>query len=153
MEEPTKMEEIFFRLQQGASVKSLTDLARALGVAQQSVFNARARGKIPDAWFRKIADLNNISIDWLLYGEGAMHRGEKAQNLSPANLELDQQILLDVVETLEEFLQGSKKNLPPKAKAELVYQLYRLVMLGEADVKQQPLHMFRLIQSAMTANE
>ena len=60
--------------------------------------------------------------------------------------------MLDVVETLEDILDSAKKKLPPKAKAELVYQLYMLVLEEEAD-NRKPLRIFKLVQGALAVNE
>lgn len=89
MKESTEAKEIFSRFKQATGAKSIADLAQALGVAQQSIYNVQASGKIPGAWFRKVADLNNISIDWLTYGTGSMHRGENPLKTSLAQGDVD----------------------------------------------------------------
>jgi len=94
MKETNEAKEIFSRFKQGAGVTSIADLARALGVAQQSVYNVQANGKIPGSWFRKIADLNNISIDWLTYGEGAMYRDSVQPDPAMPDLALPDSALL-----------------------------------------------------------
>ncbi len=50
------------------------DLARALQIKQQSITAARKKGYIPPAWFVKISEENNVSLDWLIYGEGKKER-------------------------------------------------------------------------------
>lgn len=93
----------------------------------------------------------NLSADWLYFGEGNMYRtGEINNNPCPVGL-LDRQVVLDVVEVLEEFLENANKKLPAKAKAELIYQLYALVHEEEND-NRQPIRMFKLIQGALAAN-
>lgn len=150
MEDSTEVQEILERLKQAVGAKSKTDLAKSLGLAQQSVFNAQAKGKIPDGWIRKVAKTYNVSADWLFFGEGHMYRGEAAKSDSTPEL-ISRDVLLDVVEILEESLIAAKKKLPPKSKAELIYQLYHLVL--EEEAKQQPIRMFKLIQGALAANE
>lgn len=151
MEDSTETRKILDRLRKGVGAKSKTDLARALGIAQQSVFNAQAKGKIPDGWVRKAAESYNLSTDWLYFGEGDMYRTGEAK-LSPCPVEiLDKQTLVDVVEVLEEFLDGANKKLSAKAKAELIYQLYKLVH-EEENNNRQPIRMFKLIQGALVAN-
>ena len=91
----------------------------------------------------------NVYPEWLLLGTGPIYKEEGVQN--SLSQPLDKAVLVDVVEILEESLESAKKRLPPQAKAELIYQLYQLV-LEETDSKQQPIRMFRLIQGAIAAN-
>lgn len=100
---------------------------------------------------RNICAEYDILPEWLLMGTGPIRKEEGAANHSLTEKPLDEGILLDVLDILEEFLDDAKKRLPPKKKAELIYQLYRLV-LEETDTKQQPIRMFRLIQGALAAN-
>lgn len=63
---------ILDRMRQGTNTKSDTELAKSLGVSQQSISSARSKGKVPDAWVRVIAALHNLSANWVLFGLGPM---------------------------------------------------------------------------------
>lgn len=153
MEVTTSPKAVLDRLKQGTGSKTDKDLAEKLGVAQQSIYNVNAKNRVPEGWVRKLAVQYNLSTDWLYFGEGNMYRETEAAQGSPGSAKaIDRQVLLEVVEVMEESLRAAKKNLPPKAKAELVYQLYQLVIEDEADGP-QTVRMFKLIQGAMVANE
>ena len=152
MEVPTSPKAVLERLKQGTGSKTDKDLAEKLGVAQQSVYNVNAKDKVPEGWVRKLALQYNLSTDWLYFGEGTMYRTGADASSPGSNAAIDRRVLLDVVETLEEILDSAKKSLPPKAKAELIYQLYQLVLEEEAD-NRKPLRIFKLVQGALFVNE
>lgn len=80
-------------------------------------------------------------------GRGPMRPGEAA-----TSGHINRDILYDVVETLEEFLQEWGRELPPRAKAEVIYQLYEMVLEDE-DAAKKPARILRLIKGALAANE
>lgn len=57
-----------------------SSLARAIGVTPQSISDAKKKGKIPPAWAIALAELNQVSLDWLWFG-----RGEKRLQNTAAN--------------------------------------------------------------------
>jgi phage repressor protein C with HTH and peptisase S24 domain len=73
----TKVEEILERMRNAAGVSSNKQLAEFMGLDPQVTTSAKKRGEVPSIWLVKISARTNISIDWLLYGEGPMRRGEK----------------------------------------------------------------------------
>lgn len=154
MEDTTSAKRILERLRQGTGAKSDSELGRMVGVSQQAIYNARNGNKLPDAWVRRAAQQFNLSADWLYFGDGHMYRGTGADKASSGlEKDINRDVLLDVVEVMEESLRAAKKNLPPKAKAELVYQLYHLVIENEAADGPQTVRMFKLIQGALAVNE
>jgi hypothetical protein len=62
------------RILKAVGTRKDTDLARALGISPQSIAGARKRQLIPGAWVETVAELFNVSADWLLFGEGQMLR-------------------------------------------------------------------------------
>lgn len=72
------------RLWTALGVDSDAKLAGKLGLKQQTISAARTRKQIPSAWIQQIAEQFEISSDWLLFGTGAMHRGEPAGTCIPA---------------------------------------------------------------------
>ena len=66
---------ILDRLREGVDAKSDSDLARKLGVSQQSISSARTKERVPNSWVRLAAERFNLSADWLLFGIGSRHLG------------------------------------------------------------------------------
>ncbi len=71
-------EEILNRLKNVAGAKSEKHLAEILGVRGQAVTSARKRGEIPTGWIIKIGHQFDVSLDWIVYGEGPVKRGGDA---------------------------------------------------------------------------
>lgn len=63
------------RLKQGTGARTDSELARLLGISQQSVSNARTHGKVPDSWVRCAAEQYNVNADWLFFGRGSVFVG------------------------------------------------------------------------------
>ena len=57
------------RLLEATSCHNSKQLADFLGVVPQSVYDARKKGRVPDAWIRTIAERTGTSADWLFFGE------------------------------------------------------------------------------------
>ena len=60
---------------------------------------------------------------------------------------LDKRILIEVVEEIENWLNADGSTMPAKAKAELVYQMYMLILEKQADTK-QIVQMLNVVRSA-----
>jgi hypothetical protein len=65
----TTPQSILARLLQAAGVPTEAALSGPLGVSSQAIYDARRRGKIPDAWIRIIAENYSVSADWLSLAE------------------------------------------------------------------------------------
>ncbi|MBU2551823.1 MAG: helix-turn-helix domain-containing protein [Proteobacteria bacterium] len=69
---------IFKRLLQSSGAGSPAAFARIVGIKPHSVYPAVQKGRIPPSWLIKISELFDISVDWLLTGEGIPSRSERA---------------------------------------------------------------------------
>ena len=69
--------EIFERLKERMSAKSDADVARGLGVSPQALSTFKKQGKFPSDLLIKYCLVHQLSIDWLLTGEGQMKRGKE----------------------------------------------------------------------------
>lgn len=85
------------RLQLVFGVKDDSALCLAMGTKRSTVGNWRNRGTIPYSECVKVAQEKNLSLDWLLTGEGPMFRGESAAPVpapsSPAHNPREEAIL------------------------------------------------------------
>ena len=66
--------EILDRLKKALNVRTDTDLAKYLGVKQNTISTWKSRNSFDYKLIFSICDENNIDIDWLLTGEGEMFR-------------------------------------------------------------------------------
>ncbi len=66
----TSHPETLDRLLQGAGLRRDSQLAELLGVSPQAVSQARRKGRIPDGWVLKVADMFGLSTDWIFFGRG-----------------------------------------------------------------------------------
>ena len=53
-----------------------------MGISRQAINSGIAKNKIPPAWFVSVGEKTDISIDWLVAGEGAKRRGENQASAS-----------------------------------------------------------------------
>ena len=122
-----QLEDKFARLRRSVGAKNDSELAKALGIIQQTVSAARKRRTIPCSWIIRISEKYGISCDWLLYGEGTKYRS-KSRQISPQSSStvsaLDLDLIKEIVAIVEETLEKEEFHLPPKKKAELIALLY-----------------------------
>ena len=82
MKEATTPDTILNRMREGVNAKSDSELARKLGVSQQSISSARTKERVPDSWIRVAAEGFGLSADWLLFGIGTMHLGGESASVA-----------------------------------------------------------------------
>lgn len=143
-----QIEQKFTRLWEAVGAKSDSELAKALGVIQQTVSSARQRHTIPSGWIVKISEKYSICSDWLLFGEGPKYRRERGAAApasgpaSPLNRELLRQILAGV----KQGLALRRLALPPDKEADLVELLYdHYAKTGESPEAQTVERYLRLV--------
>lgn len=64
------------RLAQTLGTRTGNQLAEALGVSPQTISSWKSRESVPYAQCVAVAGEWGVSLDWLLTGQGPMHRGE-----------------------------------------------------------------------------
>ncbi len=80
------------RMLEVVGTKKDKELAAALEIKPQSLSLARKRESVPLAWFVTIAEKYNVSVDWLIYGEGKKTRDHGLhvrESLAPIEISLD----------------------------------------------------------------
>lgn len=128
---------------------SQAETARRLGIPQTTWSNyEQDKNKPALVLLDKICQEFGVSLEWLLYGRGPI-RADAPPLPEGAAVSLD--IVYDVVETLEEYLQGQGRNLSPGLKAEVVRQLCRMVV-EEEEGTVKPAQMMRLIRGALASS-
>lgn len=66
--------EIWGRVQQETEIKSLTNLAKLIGITQPSVSERKRKNEFPLDWAYIIAKKYSLSMDWLISGEEPIRR-------------------------------------------------------------------------------
>jgi len=79
----TSFMEVYRRIQHATDTRTQSEVAKALGVRQPSIADAKRRNVIPASWYALLSEKYDLSQDWLRYGAGAMYvrakRGDALQ--------------------------------------------------------------------------
>ncbi|MGB4498913.1 MAG: helix-turn-helix transcriptional regulator [Methylococcaceae bacterium] len=73
-------ENVIIRLKQILNEKSDQKLGDYLGIPKSTISNWRQRDSVPYSICVQVAQEKNVSLDWLLTGEGAMLKGSGAND-------------------------------------------------------------------------
>lgn len=68
--------EIWERIKEATELKTLTNLAKLIEITQQSVSERKKKNEFPIEWAYKISRKYEISIEWILTGEGNKNKNE-----------------------------------------------------------------------------
>jgi len=77
-ERERRFEEVMARLKQAIKVENDAQIAEELGLSSSGFANIKKRGSLPYERLERVCNSRNVSMDWLLTGEGLMWRGEPA---------------------------------------------------------------------------
>jgi phage repressor protein C with HTH and peptisase S24 domain len=99
----TNVDQILSRLKVATDSSTDKEFAEFLGLDPQSTTSAKKRGEIPSIWLVRVSHRTNVSMDWLLYGEGPMRRGEvqrdQASPLHDKCLDAEEYVLVPLLES------------------------------------------------------
>jgi hypothetical protein len=84
-----KYSDVLERMKKSANLKNDSRLARLLGVTPQALSNYKKRSKVPSDLLIKFADMQGLSVDWLLTGEGPSSRVSSVEGASSVAAEYD----------------------------------------------------------------
>lgn len=73
-------DEIMDRLKKVTNANSYNSLADALGLSSSAFANLKKRGSVPYDKIISLASSLNVSIDWVITGEGEMYRTPKDES-------------------------------------------------------------------------
>lgn len=93
------------RLHKVLGVKNDSQLCEALQASRSTVGSWIARESVPYAICVEIAQDRGISLDWLLTGEGPIHRGEGGAAVAPHAADPREAALLDHYSELDDAAQ------------------------------------------------
>ena len=71
--------EIIERMRWSGKLKNDSAVARGLGVTPQALSNYKKRGEMPTDLVLRFSNIYGLSVDWLLSGEGEMHRSTRLE--------------------------------------------------------------------------
>ena len=126
------------------SFQELELLCNLINLDANAIFLEQPRALFKD----NRVEVDDELIKKLKRNEIALPPSPLGQSLPPNTPHIDTSLVADVIEVLEEFLKEEGKSLPPKAKAEVIGQLYEL-MLEKEEETTKPVRMLRLIKNAM----
>lgn len=74
--------EIFERMLKTGDFRNSSEMAKAMGVTPQAISNYKKKGELAAGFILKFAEAYDVSVDWLLSGEGERSRPRKGENAS-----------------------------------------------------------------------
>jgi CI repressor-like protein len=72
-----KYSEVIERMRWAGKLKNDSAVARAVGVTPQALSSCKKRGEMPSNLVLKFSRLFDLSVDWLITGEGVVHKPHK----------------------------------------------------------------------------
>ncbi len=84
-----KYSDVLERMKKSAKLKNDSRLARLLDVTPQALSNYKKRGKVPSDLLIKFAQMQGLSVDWLLSGVGEKYRAVAEGEEVPSVFEED----------------------------------------------------------------
>ena len=96
------LDAVLERLMKVFAVDSDSELARKLGVNRQTLGSWRSRKSIPYALCVSVSEVECVSLDWLLTGEGTMLRCISAQPSGSRAADLQEEAILELFRSLGE---------------------------------------------------
>lgn len=82
MDREYDFEAVMSRLKTITNAGSYNELAEMLGISSSGYANYKKRNSIPFEKVAALAHSRNVSMDWVLTGEGSIHRGGAAERAS-----------------------------------------------------------------------
>lgn len=80
----TDISEVLKRLMQATGANNKSRLGKAYGISPQAISSWESRGSIPYALCVSVATEKDVSLDWLITGEGNMRRSDGENGASEA---------------------------------------------------------------------
>ena len=134
--------DVIDRMQVALNVKSDNELCRELNIGRSTLGGWRSRDSTPYALCVNLSEMRNISLDWLLTGNGEIFK--ITSNDPKLFTVFDTSRMTLAIETVEEGLAAAHRVMKPDKKAQLIMAVYDLFKTQAKDDKQS---MLSLVQS------
>lgn len=112
--------DVISRLKLAIGTKSDSELGTALGVPPQTISSWKSRDSVPYAKCVEVAEERNISLDWLLTGDGPMRRGEPETRVQEAPaayvISPHERAILELFRSLDEEAQRELQSVAAEKK-------------------------------------
>ena len=119
----SNLDEMINRMVSACGVKNASQLAEVLDISPSAASQWKRREKIPEGIAARVARISGVSLEWIISGEGEKFPPE-GRRLSPAGLDND--LLRQVIESVEIALAELEIVLKPNKKANLIVTLYAM---------------------------
>jgi len=116
------------RIKTFSKARSESEIAKLLNLNQSTFAERKRRGSLPFEEIITYADKSGVSLDWIFLGEGNPERRAEGGSQS-----LNASLLQDIVEGIEEYLEGEKLELSGDKKAELTVYLYERLLKEQTE--------------------
>jgi len=121
------------------------------GVSVRNLQNYKSGGAMPNAeTIGLIAKATDVSLNWLIYGDGPMQAGLAQEQSGYGDAEgppLDEETLIDTIVVVEEVLAEAATPPSPEAKAGKVLKIYKEVMAAKARGESlSPVRVLRMVR-------
>lgn len=118
------MPDIGARIRELRGNMSLVKFSDKLGIHRNTLRHYESCERSPDGvLIKSLCDLYSVHADWLIFERGPKYWGEEAD---PPPAELDHATLVDAIDTLEQVLQATGKDMKTEDKAETIAKIYEL---------------------------
>jgi len=124
---------VIARMAQACGVKTDTELADKLEIKRNTIASWKNRGSVPYEQAVIVAEQKNVTLDWLLTGEGPMRRGDASGPHKASNVASGDEAMRLFVES-NELLQGYGTGLYNDMRDQLLAWLIRYRIDG-ADMR------------------
>lgn len=125
---------IIERMRIATRVENDVQLSNYLQIKANTITTWKARGKVPYEHLDEISQGESVSFDWLLTGEGPMHRATPGQELIAA--EDSPTYVAEVAKMLSDMPEDSRKRIFEDTQREKLFkELMRTKEEGEKDQK------------------
>jgi hypothetical protein len=123
---------VWQRILEETDIKKLNELAEIVETTQPYISRKKKQDDFPVEWAYKVGRKYNLLTEWLLTGEGPKKIGSYETPTGP----LDEGILVDSIIALEEVLKSKGRVMEPAAKAEIITQIYKMLVEEEHEEAQ-----------------
>ncbi|MFH1984156.1 MAG: helix-turn-helix domain-containing protein [Pseudomonadota bacterium] len=129
--------DILDRLKSVAGIKLDIDLATKLGIGQSTLANWKSRSSLDHALIISFCEDRGISTDWVFFDKGEPSGSDAGYHPSTPVLGINIDVLIQIIERIEAWLQRERLSPPIEKKARLIALMYAYFTETESDVTEE----------------